>query len=49
MHDPHEEKMILGHDPVPGYRPVFLVAIALGLVYLGFILLTTWGQAPAAH
>ena len=25
-HTPDEEKMILAHDPVPGYRPAFLIA-----------------------
>ena len=30
----HEEKMVLSHDPVPGYRPVFYVTVALGVLYL---------------
>jgi len=37
----HEEKMILGHDAVAGYRPVFLVAITLGILYLGYIFYQT--------
>jgi len=37
----HEEKMILDHDAVAGYRPVFLVAITVGIIYLGFILYQT--------
>lgn len=36
-----EEKMILDHEEVPGYRPVFLVAIALGILYLTFIFFRT--------
>jgi hypothetical protein len=38
---PHEEKMILAHDPVAGYRPVFYVAFAAGVIYLIYILFTT--------
>jgi hypothetical protein len=38
-HTPDEEKMILAHDPVPGYRPAFLVVFALGVLYLAWILL----------
>ena len=30
----HKEKMVLSHDPVPGYRPVFYVAVAIGVLYL---------------
>lgn len=37
----HEEKMILDHEEVPGYRPVFLVAITLGILYLAFIFFQT--------
>lgn len=37
----HEEKMILDHEEVPGYRPVFLVAITLGILYLAFIFIRT--------
>ena len=33
--------MELKHDPVPGYRPIFFVAITVGLVYLGVILFNT--------
>lgn len=39
--NPHEEKMILAHDAVDGYRPVFYVAITVGLLYLAFILVKT--------
>jgi len=37
----HKEKMVLRHDAVEGYRPVFLVAITIGLLYLGYILYRT--------
>lgn len=37
----HEEKMILAHDPVRGYRPAFYVIFAAGVLYLGYILFTT--------
>jgi hypothetical protein len=41
MHEDHEELMELKHDPVPGYRPIFFVAITVGLVYLAVILYHT--------
>jgi hypothetical protein len=41
MEHDHEELMELTHAPTPGYRPIFLVAITLGLLYLGFILFRT--------
>lgn len=31
------EKMELGHDPVPGYRPVFFITLAVGVTYLALI------------
>jgi hypothetical protein len=31
------EKMELGHDPVPGYRPVFFIILAAGVIYLALI------------
>jgi hypothetical protein len=39
--DEIEGKMELGHDPVPPYRTVFFVAITVGVLYLGLILLKT--------
>ncbi|MFZ5769850.1 MAG: hypothetical protein ACOY4W_00340 [Thermodesulfobacteriota bacterium] len=36
-----EEKMALSHDPVPGYRTIFYIAMTLGVLYLGFILFKT--------
>jgi hypothetical protein len=40
-HHEQEEKMILAHDPVDGYRPVFNVIFAVGVLYLAYILFTT--------
>ncbi len=33
--------MELTHEPVPGYRTAFFVAISIGCVYLGIILAMT--------
>jgi len=40
-HKPGEEKMVLAHDPVKGYRPVFYVCITVGIIYLAVILAKT--------
>ncbi len=32
-----EDRMVLAHEPVPGYRRFFLVALAAGVLYLGLI------------
>lgn len=29
-----QEKMILSHEPVPGYRAAFYIALAIGVMYL---------------
>lgn len=34
----HEELMELKHDPVPGYKPVFIVVFAVSLLYMAYIL-----------
>ncbi len=39
--DEIEGKMALGHDPVPPYRTVFMIAITVGVLYLGIILFKT--------
>ena len=39
--DEIEGKMELGHEPVPPYRTVLFIAITIGVLYLGFILLET--------
>jgi hypothetical protein len=36
-HNDEKERMVLGHDPVPGYKPVFLVVFALSVLYLAVI------------
>jgi hypothetical protein len=36
-----EEKMELSHEPVPGYRGTFYIAIVIAVVYLGIILYRT--------
>jgi hypothetical protein len=36
-----QEKMELGHEPVPGYRTAFFVAITVGSLYLALILYNT--------
>ena len=41
MEENDKEIMVLGHEPVPGYRPVFFVAITIGIFYLGVILFNT--------
>lgn len=39
-----EEKMELTHEPIPGYRAAFFVAITIGALYLGVILFMTLGS-----
>lgn len=34
-----EEKMILSHEPVPGYRRIFHIVILVAVLYLGIIFL----------
>lgn len=34
-----QEKMELAHEPVPGYRTVFYIAIVVAVIYLGYIFL----------
>ncbi len=38
---PQEELRILTHEPVEGYRPVFFVLVALGVLYLVVVLAKT--------
>ena len=40
-HDPNEELTELKHDAVPGYRPVFLVVIAVAAAYLAYIFINS--------
>ena len=37
-----KEIMELGHDPVPGYRPIFFVTFAVGVIYLAMIFYYTF-------
>jgi hypothetical protein len=41
MTEKKEEKMELSHEPVPGYRRIFFIAITIGALYLGVILYKT--------
>lgn len=41
MSEQEEEKMELTHEPVPGYRVIFFIAIIIGSLYLGLILWNT--------
>ncbi len=34
-----EEKMVLSHEPVPGYRTVFYIVLIVAVLYLGIIFL----------
>ena len=35
----HEEKKVLSHEPVPGYRTAFHIVLILAVLYLGIIFL----------
>lgn len=39
--EPHQEKMELSHDAVPGYKPVFKVVFTLSLVYLAIVFISS--------
>ena len=41
MGEEREEKMELSHEPFPGYRMAFFIAITIGSLYLGLILYKT--------
>lgn len=41
MTEEKAEKMELTHEPVPGYRRIFFIAIAIGGLYLSLILWST--------
>ena len=34
-----DEKMILSHEPVPGYRTIFYIVLIIAAIYLGIIFL----------
>ncbi len=33
----HQEKLILDHKPVPGYRTAFYIVMAVGVIYLAVV------------
>ncbi len=35
----NEEKMVLSHEPVPGYRTIFHITVVVAVLYLGAIFL----------
>ena len=37
-----KEKMILSHEPVPGYKRVFHIVVLLALLYLGIVFLRSF-------
>jgi len=39
--DQNGEKVILSHDPAPGYRPVFYIVSIVAVLYLGGIFLSS--------
>ena len=41
MTEDNKEIMELSHEPVPGYRKAFFIAITVGYLYLALILLNT--------
>jgi hypothetical protein len=36
-----DERMILSHEPVPGYRTIFYIVLIVAALYLGVIFLVT--------
>ena len=42
-----EEWEMLGHDPVPGYRPAFYIAVLISVIYL--IIAFSGGGGHVAH
>lgn len=41
MNEQQQERMELGHEPIPGYRKAFYIVLALAGAYLGIILIVT--------
>jgi hypothetical protein len=37
-----EDPMILAHEAVEGYRPIFYICITIGILYLAFVFWRTW-------
>lgn len=36
-----EEKMELGHEPVPGYKKVFFIALTIAVTYFAIIMFSS--------
>jgi len=41
MHE-GEEKLVLSHEPVPGYGKVFAIVLVIAVLYLAIIFLNTF-------
>ena len=41
QHEDMGGRMELSHKPVPPYRTVFFISVTMGVLYLGWILLST--------
>ncbi|MBW1866430.1 MAG: hypothetical protein JRI38_01600 [Deltaproteobacteria bacterium] len=35
------EKMVLSHEPVPGYQLALVIAVTVAVAYLGYIFITS--------
>ena len=44
----NEEWEMIGHDPVPGYKTAFYIAVAISVIYLIFAF-SMGGGSGAAH
>lgn len=40
MKNEHQELMELKHEPEPGYRQAFYIAVSIGILYLAVIFLS---------
>lgn len=41
-HGHGEELMELSHEPVPGYRKIFFITMAVAVLYLAIVLIQTY-------
>jgi len=44
----HEEKMELGHEPIPIYVKIFHISIIIGVLYLGIIFWRRYTRIPGS-
>jgi hypothetical protein len=42
MIEEKEEKMVLSHEPAPGYRIIFHIVVLIAALYLGIIFLRSF-------